>query len=201
LFRSGPLPPSGPPLHKTAALSPPPEVSLSLSPNGAAFRFPPHLFRLRCSCLCVWASTNGRTLHTAPFRPSDKTDAPHATLLKPSATLRGQKVLVSVFVMAPFFKTDAAHVSPYAACCSARFFTVPLPAVTGRFIPGDEEHGPRQRTGLSTNAPAFAVMAPARREETTVSSKPGSARGEASGIRRDTDGDYQKKAYEKQNFR
>jgi hypothetical protein len=41
-------------------------------------------------------------------------------------------------------------------------------------------------------------MAHARREKTGISSKPGCAGGEASGIRRDTDGDDQKKAYEKQ---
>jgi len=49
--------------------------------------------------------------------------------------------------MARFVFTDAIHVSPYAACCSAVFFRVSMPAVTGRFISGDEKHGPRQRTG------------------------------------------------------
>jgi hypothetical protein len=53
-------------------------------------------------------------------------------------------------------------------------------------------------TRLSGNAQTFAVMSHARRKKTVVSSKNGSAMGEASGIRRDTDGDHQKKAYEKQ---
>lgn len=69
--------------------------------------------------------------------------APH---LEPSATLRGLVKLVSVFDMAPFLK-PRRHVSPNAACCSARFFKRINPALTGRFFPGDEEHGPRQRPG------------------------------------------------------
>jgi hypothetical protein len=50
-------------------------------------------------------------------------------------------------------------------------------------------------TRLSGNAETFAVMPHARREKTEVSSKNVCAIGEASGIRRDTDGDYQKKSY------
>ena len=48
-------------------------------------------------------------------------------------------------------------------------------------------------TRLSGNAETFAVMPHARRKKSVVSSKNGSACGEASGIRRDTDGDHQKK--------
>jgi hypothetical protein len=53
---------------------------------------------------------------------------------------------------------------------------------------------------LSGNAETFAVMPHARREKTEVSSKNVCACGEASGIRRDTDGDYQKKALCKKYF-
>jgi hypothetical protein len=53
-------------------------------------------------------------------------------------------------------------------------------------------------TRLSGNAATFAVMPHARRQKTDFSSKNVSANSEASGIRRDTDGDHQKKAYEKQ---
>jgi hypothetical protein len=46
---------------------------------------------------------------------------------------------------------------------------------------------------LSGNAESFAVMPHARRIKTEFNSKNVSAKGEASGIRRDTDGDHQKK--------
>ena len=86
---------------------------------------------------------------------------------------------------------------PLAATPSFSNFLIP--ALAGRFISGDEEHGDTPATRLSGNAESFAVMPHARREKTGVGSKNVSAIGEASGIRRDTDGDYQKKACEKQN--
>jgi hypothetical protein len=65
--------------------------------------------------------------------------------------------------MARFFRGSAAEVSPYAACCYAIFFKLLIPAVAGRFISGDEGHGPRQRPGyqitpnLSLSCPMHAV--------------------------------------------
>jgi hypothetical protein len=78
------------------------------------------------------------------------------------------------------------------------FFKASIPARAGRFISGDEEHGPRQRDGypvtpqLSLSWPMHAANKPQSVQN------PAPLGGEASGIRRDTSGDYQKKAYEKQ---
>jgi hypothetical protein len=66
--------------------------------------------------------------------------------------------------MARFFKGDAAEVSPYAACCYAIFFKLLIPAIAGRFISGDEEHGDTPATRLPGNAETFAVMPHARRK-------------------------------------
>jgi len=49
--------------------------------------------------------------------------------------------------MARFFKGHAAEVSPAAACCYTIFLKLSMPAVTGRFFPGDEGHEARQRPG------------------------------------------------------
>jgi hypothetical protein len=61
--------------------------------------------------------------------------------------------------MARFFKGDAAEVSPYAACCYAIFFKLLIPAIAGRFISGDEEHGPRQRPGYQVT-PKLSLSCP-----------------------------------------
>ncbi|MDD5139537.1 MAG: hypothetical protein PHY43_04655 [Verrucomicrobiales bacterium] len=68
---------------------------------------------------------------------------------------------------------------------------------TGRFISGDEGHGSRQRPGYLVT-PIFRCHAPCTPEINRVQFKKCLRLGEASGIRRDTDGDHQKKAYEKQ---
>jgi len=73
------------------------------------------------------------------------------------------------------FYPDAAHVSPYAACCSAVFLKSVNPAAARRSFFRRRKAGGPPATRLSGNAPAFAVRPPARRKKTEVSSKNGSA--------------------------
>jgi hypothetical protein len=109
--------------------------------------------------------------------------------------------LVGVFDMARFFKADAAEVTPYAAYCYAIFFKFLFPAVAGRFLSGDAGHGPRQRHGYQVT-PNLSLSCPMHAGNKTDSvQKMSPPLGEASGIRRDTDGKHQKKAYEKQIIR
>jgi hypothetical protein len=68
------------------------------------------------------------------------------------------------------------------------------PAVTGRFFFGDAGHGPRQRTGYLVTPQLSLSCHMHAGKENGVSSKNGSAGGEASGIRRDTSGDPSKKS-------
>jgi len=104
-----------------------------------------------------------------------------------------------VFLHGAFlFYPAAAHVSPYAACCSAIFFKPLTPARAGRSFFRRRKAGGPPATRLSDNAAVFAVRPPARRKKNRVQFKKRLRLGEASGIRRDTDGDDQKKAYEKQ---
>jgi len=108
--------------------------------------------------------------------------------------------LVGVFDMARFVEKPRpswSHRMPLAAPPSFSKFLFPLSR--GAFFPATKGMGLASNR-LSGNAETFAVMPHARRKKTGFSSKPGSTMGEASGIRRDTDGDHQKKAYEKQNF-
>jgi hypothetical protein len=86
---------------------------------------------------------------------------------------------------------------PLAATPSFSSFRFPLSR--GAFFPATKGMG-LASDRLSGNAETFAVMPHARRKKIEVCSKNGFAMGEASGTRRDTDGDHQKKAYEKQNF-
>ena len=51
-----------------------------------------------------------------------------------------------------WFDTGAVRVSPCAACCYTNFFILLIPALTGRFFPGDEAHEPRQRPGYTGEA-------------------------------------------------
>ena len=73
------------------------------------------------------------------------------------------------------FYPAAAHVSPYAACCSASFFKPWTPARAGRSFFRRRKAGGPPATRLSDNAAVFAVRPPARRKKTEVSSKSGSA--------------------------
>ena len=73
------------------------------------------------------------------------------------------------------FYPAAAHVSPYAACCSAIFFKPLTPARAGRSFFRRRKAGGPPATRLSDNAAVFAVRPPARRKKTEVSSKSGSA--------------------------
>ena len=73
------------------------------------------------------------------------------------------------------FYPAAAHVSPYAACCSAIFFKPLTPARAGRSFFRRRKAGGPPATRLSDNAAVFAVRPPARRKKTEVSSKNGSA--------------------------
>ena len=69
------------------------------------------------------------------------------------------------------FYPAAAHVSPYAACCSAIFFKPLTPARAGRSFFRRRKAGGPPATRLSGNAKSFAVRPPARREKTVISSK------------------------------
>jgi hypothetical protein len=60
-------------------------------------------------------------------------------------------------------------------------------------------HGPRQRPGYRVT-PKLSLSCPMQAGKSRSQFKKRLRRGEASGIRRDTDGDDQKKAYEKQIF-
>jgi hypothetical protein len=61
--------------------------------------------------------------------------------------------------MARFVFRGRLHISPYAACCYAIFFKLLIPAVAGRFISGDEAHGPRQRPGYQVT-PNLSLSCP-----------------------------------------
>ena len=80
------------------------------------------------------------------------------------------------------------------------FFKVLLPAVTGRFFSGDEEHGPRQRSGyqvtpkLSLSCPMHAGKKPASVQNLAPQFVKQAAYGET------RTAIIKKKAYEKQNL-
>lgn len=163
IFDCAPLPPppSAPPLHENCRTHAAPIPGLSLSQKAAALRFPSHLFRFM-TIFCAFASTNGRTLHLAAFRLRDNHTRPRAPFdfcmdAPLSCRLRGQAGvtpaspatrIVGVFDMSRFFKGMPFPCSPYAACCYAIFFKGVFPAITGRLISGEWEHGSRQRLGL-----------------------------------------------------
>ena len=88
---------------------------------------------------------------------------------------------------------------PLAATPSFSRFLIP--ALAGRFISGDEGHGPRQRPGYQVT-PNLSLSCPMHAgNKTDLVQKMSPPCGEASGIRRDTSGEHQKKAYEKQIIR
>src|ERR1039458_749876 len=85
--------------------------------------------------------------------------------LEPSATLRGQRVLVGVFDMARFVDKPAPfHVSPYAACCYDISFKLFISRCRGAFYFRRRRAWATPATRLSGNAETFAVMPHARRE-------------------------------------
>jgi hypothetical protein len=92
------------------------------------------------------------------------------------------------------FSGHAIHISPYVACCFAIFFKLLIPALAGRFFSGDEGQESRQRSGYPVT-PQFSLSCLLHAEkQNLVGSKNFCAVGEASDIRRDTDGDHQKKS-------
>jgi hypothetical protein len=81
----------------------------------------------------------------------------HAELVWETVSARleffGWCFLHGAFWFAPF------RDSPFAACCSAIFFTVSIPALAGRFISGDAEQGSRQRNGYPVT-PRLSLSCP-----------------------------------------
>jgi len=95
------LPPR--PQSKSLAAEPLSIFRQALSRNGSAFRFPPICSGYDArACASGPPQMGGRSTRPRSGRATRQT-RPTRPLTKPSATLRGQKVLVSVFDMAPFF--------------------------------------------------------------------------------------------------
>src|ERR1039458_522085 len=103
--------------------------------------------------------------------------------------------------MARFVFRGRLHISPYAACCSAIFFKLLIPAVAGRFISGDEAHGPRQRPGYQVT-PKLSLSCPmhaANKTDSVQKTSPPEVKQAAYGETRAAN--IKKKAYEKQIIR
>src|ERR1019366_943583 len=96
-------------------------------------------------------------LFSAALHANHRKSEPTVLCLRRLCEARG--FLFSVFDMARFVLSRRLHVSPYAACCYAIFFKLLIPAVSGRFISGDEAHEARQRYGYQVT-PKLSLSCP-----------------------------------------
>jgi hypothetical protein len=91
-----------------------------------------------------------------------------------------------------FKKTRRRGLFRSALAATPSFSRGLIPAIAGRFISSDEGHESRQPAALPLSCPMHAG------NKSHNAQKMSPLGGEASDIRRDTDGEHQKKAYEKQ---